>query len=129
MIVPAIEISPKIWGPDLSSIYEKLRPHCSSTSNSDGKTYTVKINYPEEIDGIPCIINAVQGERLLRLMGKLDQLRQILETQDEEIKIIFLREKEWVRFNPLIVQFAQALQVDLDKFYIEAKKITSDNPI
>ena len=62
-------------------------------------------------------------------MGKLDQLRQILETQDEEIRIIFLREKEWVRFNPLIVQFARALEVDLDSFYIEAKKITSDNPI
>ena len=129
MIVPSIEISRDNFGPDLSSIHEKLREYCSSVSSQDGKTYTVTIHYPQEIDGIPCIINAVQGERLLRRMGKLDQLRQILEMQDEEIRIIFLREKEWVRFNPLIVQFAQALEVDLDKFYIEAKKITSDNPI
>ena len=129
MIVPKIEISPNNFIPDLSSIHEKLREYCSSVSSQDGQTYTVKINYPDEIDGVPVIINAVQGERLLRRMGKLDQLRQILELQDEEIRIIFLREKEWVRFNPLIAQFAQALQVDLDKFYIEAKKITSDNPI
>ena len=129
MIVAKTEISKNLWGPDLSAIPVKLIDFASVASRPDDETYTVQIHYPEEIDGIPCIINAVQGERLLRRMGKLDQLRQILELQDEEIRIIFLREKEWVRFNPLIVQFAQALEVDLDKFYIDAKKITSDNPI
>jgi hypothetical protein len=128
MIVPKIQTSENVFEPDISYIPEKTRSYASIVSEND-ESFTVVIHYPEEIDGIPCIINAVQGERLLRRMGKLDQLRQLLETQDEEIRIIFLREKEWVRFNPLIVQFAQALEVDLDKFYIEAKKITSDNPI
>jgi hypothetical protein len=115
-----------IYGPDLSPIPEKIRDYASTYINEDQESYTVQINYPDSIDGVPMRIDADQGEILLKRMNMLDLLNQELEQSDIEIQIRWKRSQTWLRYNPFIMEFAAKLGMsdeDLDNFFIEAKKI------
>ena len=136
MIVPKIQTGKRLdskgeekpmFGPDLYSIQQKLHPYCSPiTQNADGQNYTVEINYPDQIDGVPMRIDADQGEILLARMGMLDALNQELSQSDLEIQIRWNRSQTWLRYNTFIMEFATKLgmsEQDLDNFFIEANKI------
>jgi hypothetical protein len=125
MIVPKIYIN-EIWKEDLSSIPEKLHPYCSSFENPDQQTYTVNINYPDQIDGVPLKITAVQGRVRLIQMGKLEEVLELINASPITVQTIWEYAIDWEYHSPLVGCLKNQMnwsEEDLDNFFIEAKKI------
>jgi hypothetical protein len=120
------ELKP-IYGADLSSIHEKLHPYCSPiTLNPDQETYTVTINYPEEIDGVPLKITAVQGRVRLIQMGKLEEVLELINDSPITVQTTWEYAIDWEYHSPLVGCLKNQMnwtEEDLDNFFIEAKKI------
>lgn len=121
MIVNKIKIGKNNDGPDIPEGLE----YSHISLNPDGNTYTVY--GVRSIRGVPFRITQIQGLLSLENLGKLQQVRDMVEKSGSgEIKIYFEYAPYWERISPLVEQFGEKLGMDqqeVDKFFENASKL------
>ena len=69
-------------------------------------------------------ITAAQGRVQLIRENKKDAIDLYISTSnDPELKELWEYSTHWLRYSPLIIQLAGAFEIDLDKFWADAKAI------
>lgn len=99
---------------------------------SDQFTYEVIAKTSEELEAeqkalVPYSITPTQGRILLKQMGILDQVNQMVEqSEDQALQIYWEYSLSWDRDNPYISSMANLLgmsEEDLDELFIQASQI------
>jgi hypothetical protein len=118
MIIPRTKTPP--YEPDLSGIDLTKWSVASCQINPDGETYTCKLRW---IAPYSRTITATQGRTILKRIGKLSEVKQLVEGMGAEAEICWEYDIEWEADNPVIMAIADKFGLDIPTLFDQASKI------